>query len=98
MDASLFHGNLVESSRILYTPSDFAKTNLIHLQEIGRLTARQPHISRRKNLVSYLFFIVQSGSGTLEYAGKTWTLSPGDCVFWTAANPTPISLPRISGH
>ena len=27
MDTSLFTGNLVESQRILYTPSAFAKTN-----------------------------------------------------------------------
>ena len=56
MDASLFQGNLVNSSRILYTPSVFAKTNLIHLQETGTLQAQKPHTSKRENLASYLFF------------------------------------------
>ena len=41
MDTSLFHGNLVTTSRILYTPSTFAKTSLLHLQEIGSLQAQE---------------------------------------------------------
>ena len=64
MDTSLFHGNLVTTSRILYTPSTFAKTSLLHLQEIGSLQAQKPHTSRRENLSSYLFFLVLSGYGT----------------------------------
>ena len=43
MDTALFEGTLVESERILYTPSTFARTNLIHLQECGRLKALSPH-------------------------------------------------------
>lgn len=81
MDTSLFSGNLVTSSRIICTPSVFAKTNMIYLQEIGELHAKQPHTSRRENLTSYLFFLVLSGSGTLEYDGSLYTLSKGDCVF-----------------
>lgn len=81
MDTSLFHGNLVTTSRILYTPSTFAKTSLLHLQEIGSLQAQKPHTSRRENLSSYLFFLVLSGYGTLEYQGKSHALCAGDCVF-----------------
>ena len=81
MDTSLFEGTLVESERILYTPSTFARTNLIHLQECGRLKALSPHTSHRENLASYLCFIVLEGSGTLEYDQKHYTLSAGDCVF-----------------
>ena len=81
MDASMFHGSLVTTSRILYTPSTFARTNLIHLQETGFLKARKPHTSRRENLASYLFFLVCSGYGTLEYAKETYPLKTGDCVF-----------------
>lgn len=87
MDASLFQGNLVNSSRILYTPSVFAKTNLIHLQEIGTLQAQKPHTSKRENLASYLFFIVQDGSGTLEYDGRTYPLIRGACVFLDCRRP-----------
>lgn len=78
---ALFQGDLVDSSRILYTPSGFAKTNLLYLQEIGYLQAQKPHISRRENLISYLFFIVSSGSGILTYNGQEYALTVGDCVF-----------------
>ena len=81
MDTALFEGTLVESERILYTPSTFARTNLIHLQECGRLKALSPHTSHRENLASYLCFIVLEGSGTLEYDQKHYTLFAGDCVF-----------------
>ncbi len=81
MDTSMFHGNLVTTSRILYTPSAFARTNLLHLQETGSLKAQKPHTSRREHLASYLFFLVCSGYGTLKYDKETYSLQAGDCVF-----------------
>ena len=69
MDTPLFDGKLVHSSRIIYTPSPFARASLLHLQEVGSLQARQPHDSARKDLSSYLFFLVEHGSGLLEYEG-----------------------------
>lgn len=81
MDPSLFQDNLVLSNRILYTPSSFAKSNLFHLQEVGSLQAKQPHISQRKDLTSYLFFIVIKGSGRLDYNGHTYSLMQNSCVF-----------------
>ena len=81
MGGTLFHGDLVASSRILYTPSSFAKGSLIYLQEIGQLDAQSPHVSRRSDLASYLFFVVQRGAGALEYQGRRFALSAGDCVF-----------------
>ena len=71
MDTPLFDGKLVHSQRIIYTPSPFARASLVHLQEVGTLQARSPHASTRQGLASYLFFMVESGSGTLEYL---WTL------------------------
>ncbi len=84
---SLFHGSLVTTSRILYTPSAFARTSLIHLQETGFLEARKPHKSRRENLASCLFFQVLSGHGTLEYMGETFPLITGDCAFLDCRRP-----------
>lgn len=78
---------IVSSNRILYTPSAFARTSLLHLQEIGILTAIKPHTSRRSNLSSYLFFMIKSGSGTLEYNGVRHTLTPGSCVFIDCKKP-----------
>lgn len=83
----LFHGDLVSSKRILYTPSNFAKTSLAYLQEIGQLHAQQPHISKRDYLDSFLFFIVVSGRGTLTYHERQIPLSSGDCVFIDCRNP-----------
>lgn len=86
MNESLFQGNLVTSNRILYTPSAFARANLLHLQETGTLQAKQPHTSKRTNLNSYLFFIVEHGSGTLEYNKHQYFLHSGDCVFIDCSN------------
>ena len=72
---------VVDSDRILYTASPFARSSLIHLQEIGTLTALRAHITKFQNLASYLFFVVQAGEGTVIYEGKTYNLSMGDCVF-----------------
>lgn len=87
MDSPMFDGELVHSSRILYTPSPFARTNLLHLQEVGSLQARQPHASARQGLASYLVFLVESGSGTLEYEGARRSLQAGDCVFLDCRKP-----------
>lgn len=81
MNNSLFNGNLVKTNRIIYTPSEFAKQNLIYLQEIGSSQAQQPHTNTRKGLMSYLFFLVTKGSGTLEYQNTSYHLSQGSCVF-----------------
>ena len=87
MSNELFHGEFVNSSRILYTPSEFARTNLFYLQEAGSLQARKPHISKRQNLMSYLFFYLTDGSGILNYDGKEYTLNQGDCVFINCQTP-----------
>ena len=83
MDQELFNpqSSSVSSSRIIYTPSTFARTSLLHLQEVGYLQAVHPHISQRENLVSFLCFIVLSGEGELSYEGQTYQLHAGDCVF-----------------
>lgn len=77
----------VDSSRILYTPSPFARSCLMHLQEIGTLKALSPHTSQRNNLASYLFFVVEEGEGQLEYEGKQYPLSEGCCVFIDCRKP-----------
>lgn len=73
--------SIVTSNRILYTPSSFARSSLLSLQEIGTLKALKPHTSSRDNLQSYLFFYVESGDGKLVYQGKEYEIGEGDCVF-----------------
>lgn len=86
---TLFSNNeaaIVNSDRVLYTASSFARSSLLHLQEIGSLEARRAHTSERSGLQSYLFFMVISGSGSLSYEGKTYSLSSGSCVFINCKN------------
>lgn len=87
MDPSLFHEDIVSSQRILYTPSAFARGNLLYLQEIGTLRALRPHASRRENLASFLCFAVLDGSGMLDYDGQEYALRAGDCVFLNCRKP-----------
>lgn len=82
-----FNGNLVKTNRIIYTSSSFAKQNLIYLQEVGILEAQKPHIKKRTNLKSYLFFIVLDGTGVLNYNGTKYTLEKGNCVFIDCSKP-----------
>ena len=96
MNKFLSQDKMVNSNRILYTPSSFAKNNLFYLQEIGTLQALSMHTSKRSRLASYLFFCVKSGSGTLEYEGDTYSLTAGDCIFLdcnkTYAHKTSLDL------
>lgn len=81
MSDALFHSDIVNTERIIYTPSEFAKMSLLNIQEVGYLEATKPHKSTRNKLISYLFFIVLSGSGVLSYEGELHELHEGDCVF-----------------
>ena len=90
MSQDLFAENkaaIVNSNRILYTASLFARSSLLHLQEIGELEAKRSHTSSRSGLTSYLFFTVISGSGVLLYHDKEYSLSPGSCVFIDCSIP-----------
>lgn len=81
-----YNGTYVTSNRILYTPSEFARENLLYLQEIGQVHARRPHISTHPDLASYLFIMVLSGSGRLSYLGEEYPLSRGDCALVNCKN------------
>lgn len=87
---SLFSNNntdTVRSSRIIYTPSAFARSSLLHLQETGTLQALKSHKSERAGLHSCLFFTVLSGFGRLVYGGRIHELQSGDCVFIDCRKP-----------
>ena len=83
----MFTEKSVDSKRIVYTPSAFAKGTLLHLQETGSLKALKTHTSTRSKLASYLFFIVLEGHGMLKYNGQSYNLDTGDCVFIDCMNP-----------
>lgn len=83
----MFTEGSVVSSRVVNTPSSFAKDSLLYVQETGSLRALRRHTSRRSGLSSYLFFTVESGSGALEYCSREYSLSAGDCVFLDCTLP-----------
>ncbi len=76
-----------QSQRILVTPSAYAREHYLYVQEVGSLQSLEPHISSRKNLNSYLFFVVLSGSGTLTCKGRAQNLKSGDCAFIDCRRP-----------
>lgn len=87
MNKEILTHNLINYDRVIYTPSIFAKSALCYLQEIGTLQALKKHTSNREYLDSFLFFIVNSGNGILEYNGTTYELNEHACVFIDCHNP-----------
>lgn len=79
--------SIVVSNRILYTASSFARSSLLHLQEIGELEAKRAHTSSRSGLKSYLLFTVVNGKGSLTYGGREYLLQQGDGVFIDCEKP-----------
>lgn len=77
---------ITSSSRILYTPSSFAKDNLWYIQEIGKLRSLKGHLSKKDTLHSFLYLIVLSGSGKFYY-DTTYELNPGTQLFIDCATP-----------
>lgn len=75
------------SERILTTPSAYTKNHYLYVQEAGTLKSLEPHISRREQLESCLFFIVTEGCGSLVLEGTRHTLQVGDCVFIDCLTP-----------
>lgn len=81
-----FADQTVNSNRIIYTPTNFAKENLTYLQEVGQSQSLKSHTAMRKDLSSYLFFIVKSGKGTVTYGNVEYEVKAGDCVFINCMN------------
>ena len=87
MENNFFEVAQEKIKRVIYTPSPFAKNNLMYLQEIGELSASEVHTSKRDSLDSFLFFIVEKGSGTVIYDSDEYHISAGDCIFIDCKKP-----------
>ncbi len=88
---NIFSSERVKGKRIIYTPSPFARKNLIYLQEIGSSEYLEPYESRRGMLDSYLFFYIKNGQGELNYQDVLYVLNEGDCVLVNCRNEYVIS-------
>lgn len=71
---------MTSSDRSLHTPGDFARRNLLYVQEVGRLKSLKPHRCVREKLESYLFVMVLGGRGSLAVDGRQYELRAGDCA------------------
>ncbi len=69
------------SDRNLSTPSNFARNNLLYVQEVGKLQSIIPHVCRRDNVDSYLIWEVIKGKGTVVYEKQSMELHKGDCIW-----------------
>lgn len=78
----LFTGSgVTESDRILHTPGQFAKKNLLYVQEAGHLSSLEPHRCVREKLDSFLIMLVLSGKGDLKVGSTEYNLKAGDIAF-----------------
>ena len=77
---------VTRSRRTMHTPSAFARKHLLYLQETGRLQSLKSHTSEREGLESFLFLVVERGSGTLNYEGKEYALKAGDAALIDCRN------------
>lgn len=70
-----------DSIRMILTPGRTAKNLYFYTQEVGYFKTSYPYFSERENLDSFLMIYTLSGKGFLEYEGKNYTLTEGDCFF-----------------
>ena len=60
-----------------YPVSREAADKLLYLESFAVLSTRQHYFTQRHSLPSYLLLYTASGTGRLDYDGKTWTLEQG---------------------
>lgn len=82
---SIFHDKVIECNRVLHTPGDFAKQNLLYVEEVGELQNSQFQICAHRQQELYIFFMILKGRVTVEYAGKTANLEEGTCALLDCA-------------
>lgn len=75
------------SKRMIQTPSAIARSAFFYVQETGYYKLKESHKAFRKNLDSFLFVMVLSGSGTLMYDNKSYPLHTGSCFFINCMTP-----------
>ena len=79
--------NIVESRRIQYTASKYAKETFLYLQEAGFSKSIKKHTNNRKYLSSFLFMIVLEGNGEFYYQNQELTMKKGDCAIIDCRKP-----------
>ena len=75
-----------DSTRIIATPSQFARNTLFYVQEIGHFRTFFPYFTEREGLDSLLLAFTVSGNGELTYMGETYKLSDHQIFFVDCVN------------
>ena len=77
---------ITDSERMLHTPGEFAKKNLLYVQEVGRLKSLQPHKSQREKLDSFLILGILSGEGIITIDDRGYEVKEGMCALIDCMN------------
>ena len=77
---------ITSSTRYIHTPGEFASSNLLYVQEVGKLKSLRPHKSSREGLKSILFMVIRSGEGAVRTLGREYGLKEGDCALINCSN------------
>lgn len=72
----------INSNRVMYTPSVFARTSLNHLKEIGSHSGSNVIFKKNDNMNAYMFLFANSGMGSLYLEGSEHKINAGDCAFF----------------
>lgn len=81
------HDNHEKTDCVINNPSEFAKRNLVYLQQIGRQSLTFPCVCKNDRFPSYMFFLVTDGLGKLEYGEDSYVVSAGHCAFLDCQKP-----------
>lgn len=81
MEDCSYYKDPKKANCMINIPSNFAKSNLFYLQEIGEQSLFPPNVSKGERYQSYLFFVVTDGQGKLEYEDESYVISSGECGF-----------------
>lgn len=87
MEDCSYYKDPKKTNCIINIPSDFAKSSLFYLQEIGEQNLLSTQVSKGENYLSYLFFVVTDGQGKLEYGDTSYVMSVGECGFLDCQKP-----------
>lgn len=75
------NSNVIKLDRVIHTPGNFARNNLLFVQEAGHLKSVKPHRCIREGLDSYLIIEVLEGKGVLRIGNEEYSIKKNDIAF-----------------
>lgn len=87
MQDNLFTDSRLSTRKVLYTPSEFARKNLLHLIETGVTECHKSYKSVNHGYKGWLLIFVEKGKGKFVQGGKTYKLKSGEAIFTDSSIP-----------